>query len=348
MIVDFIYEKIALLIIHLFSSLALVIFLKLMGLPGGALLIILISWFFLLFIYLFVEYINLKHKQKEISRRLEELDQKYLIAELLDTPDTLLEKLYYRLLKSASKSMIEEVGKVREGQLLYKEYIESWIHEIKTPITAVDLICKNHSTEETKRISKELKDIHYLVEQALFYARSEYVEKDYFISNIRLFDVVHQSLLNNRAALTENYIELIVDETEERVWSDEKWLVFILGQLINNAVKYSKRAAPKLHIYSENTENGIRLILEDNGIGISMAELPRIFEKGFTGINRTKNKSTGMGLYLCKKLCDKLGLGIFAEAEEGLFTRIILSFPIGKLTKEYTEAFQNDQGLTKV
>jgi signal transduction histidine kinase len=335
--IEYLYEKLTIIFINLFSALTLSVFLKLMGLPNNALIIILICWFFIITLTLLFEYIKLNHKYNKINHELEKLDKKYLIAELFETPDSQIEKIYNKTLKAAAKSMIEEAGQTREGLLFYKEYIERWIHEIKTPIAAIDFICQNHTTEETTRIDKELQRINYLVEQALYYARSEIVEKDYFVKHVRLFDVVQHTLLNNRSALLEQHFKLNIEETEDQIWTDEKWLNYILGQILSNAIKYRNSKEPKLHIYSRCTDNGIRLFIEDNGIGISEAELPRIFEKGFTGNNRSNSKSTGIGLYLCKKLCDKLGLIITAESEEGCYTRIILFFPVGKLTSDCME-----------
>ncbi len=329
---EFVCEKIMLLILHFFSALALVFFLKVMGMSNGVVLVIILSWIFILGSYLTYEFYQVKRKYSEMLKILEELDQKYLICEVLKKPSTQMEKVTLQLLREATKSMTEEVGKAREGQCSYKEYIEKWIHEIKTPITAIQLICNNHKTEETDRIGVELKRIYYLVEQTLYYARSETVEQDYFIKEIRLFDIVQQVILQHRTVLIENHITLEVNEREDVVWTDEKWLYYIIGQIMNNAIKYHAEKEAKVHIFSERSQQGISLIIEDNGAGIAEGDLPRIFEKGFTGTNRSNKQSTGLGLYLCKKLCDKLGLKISAESEKGHYTRITLFFPIGKLT----------------
>jgi signal transduction histidine kinase len=334
---DFIYEKLSVILVNLFSALALTIFLKLIGTSNAEIIIILFCWSIILTFYLLLMYYKLCSHYKQMQQRLDGLDQKYLICEILDKPSTIGERVYYEMLREANKSMLEEVGKAKEGQLSYKEYIEGWIHEIKTPITAIDLICKNNESASANRIGKELQSIEYLVNQALFYARSEIVEQDYFVKKVRLFDIVQKSILKNRTAFLENHITLEVDETEEIVWTDEKWLSFILDQIMINAVKYRKKEEARLHIYSKALKNGVSLSIEDNGIGISETELPRIFDKGFTGTNRADSKSTGLGLYLCKKLCDKLGLSIIAESEKDRFTRLVIVFPIGKVTGECIE-----------
>ena len=339
---EYIYEKLGIIIVNLFSMFALSIFLKLLGLSFDPVLIILICWLVILVATLSVEYLRLKGKYAYINRQLDTLDQKYLICELLGKPSTQIEKIYYEMLRSANKSMIEEVGRAREVQHSYKEYIEEWIHEIKTPITAIDLICKNHKSEVTDRIKKELSTIDYLVEQALYYARSEIVEKDYFVKKIPLFDVVQKSILNVRTAILENHIQLLVDETDDIVFTDEKWLNFIIIQILTNSIKYCKKENAQIHIYAEKLKNGVTLAIEDNGIGISPAELPRIFEKGFTGSNRANSKSTGIGLYLCKKLADKLGLTIKAESEKGKFTKITLFFPTDNFINDFADHKEAD------
>ena len=112
------------------------------------------------------------------------------------------------------------------------------------------------------------------------------------------------------------------------MYTDRKWIAFILNQMLLNSVKY-RREQPVFYIYTERGKNGVVLVLEDNGAGIRQEEIPRIFEKGFTGSNgRSHERSTGMGLYLCRKLCGRLGIGIRAESEYGKGTKMFLEFPI--------------------
>lgn len=323
---EFLYEKLYIILLNIFSVFTLAIFLKLLSIDNGPMVVIIIIWIMVLICTFLLEYFSLKNKYKEINKKLDALDQKYLICELLDKPESKLEKVYFNMLRQANKSMIEEVGKSREVQVSYKEYIEEWIHEIKNPIAAIDLICKNHKTEESNRISKELLKINYLVEQALYYARSENVEKDYFIKEIRLFNAVEKAVVNNRIQILEKNIKLIIDDTEDMVYTDEKWLYYILEQIIVNAIKYSKKYNGEIYIYTKYLNGGIQLIIEDNGIGIAADELPRIFDKGFTGSKRDNRKATGLGLYLCKKLSEKLGIKIIAESEKDFYTKISLLF----------------------
>ena len=263
----------------------------------------------------------------------EQLSERYLISEVMELPEQAEDQVYYQLLKMAGKSMLEQIGEVERERLEYKEYIEQWIHEIKTPITAMKLLCENHRTDWTKELLLELEKTNRFTEQALYYARSEHTEKDYSVREMALSQVVHQAIADNKYLLLQGGMRLEVEEMQDTVYSDEKWVRFILNQLIANAVKY-RTEQPVLRISTHKRQDQVILVVEDNGIGIAASDLPRIFEKGFTGQNgRMIQQSTGIGLYLCKRLCEKLGIGITAESSEH-GTAISLSFHINCLIHE--------------
>lgn len=134
--------------------------------------------------------------------------------------------------------MLEQISAIQRERGEYREYIEQWIHEVKTPIAASKLLCENHPSPASPALLSALEAIDRYTEQALYYARSEHTEKDYFIRELRLFDAVHQSIGQNKYLLLQNGVTLQVHETEDTIFSDEKWLCFILNQLISNAVKY--------------------------------------------------------------------------------------------------------------
>lgn len=226
--------------------------------------------------------------------------------------------------------MLERVSGEKREQAEYKEYIEQWIHEIKTPITAMKLICENHRADFSKDLLVELEQTNRYIEQALYYARSEHPEKDYLVREIRLFDVVHQANAENRYLLRRYDVRIALSETDDSVYSDEKWVCFILNQLIVNAVQY-RTESPVIRFYAEQSRNEVSLCIADNGIGIINSDLPRIFEKGFTGKNgrSASQASTGIGLYLCKRLCDKLEIGLTAISNDE--TVFKLSFYINDL-----------------
>ncbi len=166
------------------------------------------------------------------------------------------------------------------------------------------------------------------MDMALFYARSDQVYQDYLIREATLQQTAEEVLQKNKYALMENHIRASV-HCPDTVYTDAKWIAFILEQLVLNAVKYRRDTEPVLRISTGRAGRNVLLTVEDNGCGIPEEELPRIFDKGFTGTNgRGGAKATGMGLYLCRKLCVKLGIQILAESVAGRGTRISLEFPV--------------------
>lgn len=312
---------------------ALTVFLLVCGNSISAVLLILVVWALVLLTGLFLTYWTRKRQMQKLLDMVGQLSERYLISEVIELPEQAEDQVYYQLLKMAGKSMLEQIGEVRRERLEYKEYIEQWIHEIKTPITAMKLLCENHRTDWTKELLMELEKTNRFTEQALYYARSEHTEKDYSVREMALAQVVYQAIADNKYLLLQSGVRLEVEEMEDTVYSDEKWVRFILNQLIANAVKY-RSEQPVLRFSTRRQQDQVVLKVEDNGIGISPADLPRIFEKGFTGQNgRMVQQSTGIGLYLCKRLCDKLGIGIAVESsEQG--TAISLAFHINCLIHE--------------
>lgn len=326
-------NRIPFLLTNLVCMAALTVFLLVCGNSISAVLLILMVWAIILLAGLFLTYWKRKRQMQKLLDMAGQLSERYLISEVMELPEQAEDQVYYQLLKMAGKSMLEQIGEVRRERLEYEEYIEQWIHEIKTPITAMKLLCENHRTDWTKELLLELEKTNRFTEQALYYARSEHTEKDYSVREMSLSQVVHQAIADNKYLLLQSGVRLEVEEIENTVYSDEKWVRFILNQLIANAVKY-RSGQPVLRISARRQQDQVILVVEDNGIGISPADLPRVFEKGFTGQNgRMVQQSTGIGLYLCKRLCDKLGIGIAAESS-GQGTAISLAFHINCLIHE--------------
>ena len=320
-------NRLPFLLTNLVCMIALTVFLFVCGNSLSAVLLILIAWIVIVSVGLGFTYWKRKRQMQRLLDMTEQLSERYLISEVMELPEQAEDQVYYRILKMAGKSMLEQISEVKRERLEYKEYIEQWIHEIKTPITAMKLLCENHRTDWTKELLVELEKTNRFTEQALYFARSEYTEKDYSVREIALAQIVHQAIADNKYLLLQSGMRLEVEEIQDTVYSDEKWVRFILNQLIANAVKY-RTGQPVLRFSACRQQNQVVLMVEDNGIGISPSDLPRIFEKGFTGQNgRIVQQSTGIGLYLCKRLCEKLGIGISANSE-GKGTTISLFFHI--------------------
>ena len=256
-------------------------------------------------------------------------------------------------MRLSASSMVGAVSDAQAAQREYREYIERWVHEIKAPITAAGLICQNAEAGLRRRLQQELARIEAHVERALFYARAESQEKDVLICRTDLEEIVEKAILGHRTLLRQSGIRVETKDLGKTVYTDEKWAVFILGQLLQNAARYRKlpreesqeneggyRKLPRAEsqqeeadsavicLQAESLEKQVRLTVSDNGIGIAAHELPRVFDRGFTGSNgRSRGGSTGMGLYLCKRLSSSLELGIAIRSKEGEGTEVTLTFP---------------------
>lgn len=308
-------------LLHILCMLLLSFFLTVTGESPDAVLFILLIWILLL---LGCTAAGCHRRGRELDRLLqmaEQLKQRYLIAEIMEQPLRAEDQVFHRLLQLAGKSMLEEIGAVTRERTDYREYIEQWIHEIKTPITAMRLLCENDRTPFTRELLIQLEKTTGYTEQALYYARSEHTEKDFSVREIVLTDVVHRAVTDNRYLLRQEHVIVEVAESRQTVFSDEKWLRFILSQFLQNAVKYRRTDfandsagdadPPAVRFRTVQKGSIVLLSVSDNGIGIPESDLPRLFDKGFTGRNgRLRQGSTGLGLYLCKRLCDKLEIGL--------------------------------------
>ncbi len=283
----------------------------------------------LFFIALFVEYYNKNKYYSNLKNRLEELEEKYLISEVIKKPEFSEGKILKEVLEETGKSMLENVNKYKRSGEDYKEYIELWIHEIKIPIATSKMIIENNKTKITQSINEELDKIENYIEQALYYARSNTVEKDYIIKKVNLKEIVNNSILKNKVSLIQNKVNVNIHDIERYVYTDSKWCIFILNQIIQNSIKYSKKENRKLDIFSKEKKEKVVLYIKDNGIGIKKGEITKVFDKGFTGENGRiiEKKSTGIGLYLSKKLCEKIGVGLELNSEKGIGTEVRMIFP---------------------
>lgn len=229
---------------------------------------------------------------------------------------------------------LENIDKKYKGLLLayneiegdLKDFYGLWIHEIKTPIAENKLILDdpNPDLDELRKNNKRIEDYLNIL---LGFVRYNSKTNDYIFKEVRIEPVVKEIIKEKSYDFISKKISLDVSDLDFKVVSDEKWLGFIIGQLLNNSLKYTP-AGGKIKVYTENKS----LIIEDNGVGIIQADLPRVFEMGYTGENGRKlGSSTGLGLYLVKSIGKDLNLDIKIESEEGEFTKIIINFP--KLTK---------------
>lgn len=278
-----------------------------------------------------VEYARKRSYYSRLLRSLDALDRKVLLCEVLDEPDFLEGRILYQTLMVCNKSMNDEIAFYRRQEEEYREYIEAWMHEVKTPLAAAKLTLENAPGAVPASVSEDLRRIEDDLEQALFYAWSNSVEKDYLIRPASLRELVNTAVRRNAKDMIASRIKLQLEPLDYTVLTDMKWVDFILNQILVNAIKY-RSASPSIHIYAQQEKNSVALTIADNGIGIRAADLPRVFERGFTGeTGRKFSKATGLGLYLSKRMCDKLGIGLSLASVEGEGTTIRLVFPSGTM-----------------
>ena len=331
---SFLKDKILLIVMYLLAIASIEILLLAYNIGIIVKLYVAIILILVLFIAFFIEYKKKNKFYKQLKENMNELGEKYLISEIVKTPSFIEGKILKETINDLGKSMLENVNYYKNIQEDYKEYIELWIHEVKIPIAASKLIIENNKTEVAKSIEEELDKVENYTEQALFYARSNAVEKDYIITKTNLKSLVNGAILKNKNTLINEKIAIELKELDSEVYTDSKWATFIINQIIQNSIKYSKEQDKKIEIYAKQKNDKVVLYIKDNGIGIKKGEITRVFEKGFTGENGRiiGKKSTGIGLYLCKKLCDKLGLGLELNSEKDIGTEVRLIFPKNSYT----------------
>lgn len=331
---SFLKDKILLIVMYLLAIASIEILLLAYNIGIIVKLYVAIILILVLFIAFFIEYKKKNKFYKQLKENMNELGEKYLISEIVKTPSFIEGKILKETINDLGKSMLENVNYYKNIQEDYKEYIELWIHEVKIPIAASKLIIENNKTEVAKSIEEELDKVENYTEQALFYARSNAVEKDYIITKTNLKSLVNGAILKNKNTLINEKIALELKELDNEVYTDSKWATFIINQIIQNSIKYSKEQDKKIEIYAKQKNDKVVLYIKDNGIGIKKGEITRVFEKGFTGENGRiiGKKSTGIGLYLCKKLSDKLGLGLELNSEKDIGTEVRLIFPKNSYT----------------
>lgn len=283
-----------------------------------AILIVLLSVFISIIL---IDYFRKKAFYQKLFNDLKRLDKSYLVLEMLNEPDFYEGQLLYQALEDINKSMSENVNFYKNNINDFKEYIEMWIHEVKLPIAS--LVLMMHNKKIDKKVIEQINRIDTLVEQVLYYERSENAEKDYLIKEVHLQKIIHELALKNKDNFLEQNIDFLVSNKDVKVYTDSKWLEFILNQIINNSIKYKKDNNSFIKIEIEETSDLVIISVIDNGIGIPKSDIPRVFDKSFTGENgRIRNKSTGMGLFICKNLCTKLGHKIEIDSVKDEYTKI--------------------------
>ncbi len=282
------------------------------------------------------EYLRRRTFYQKLLQNIASLDRAYLVLETLARPNFYDGAVLYEALYAINKSMAEVVQSYEIEADEFRDYIEMWIHEVKTPLATLSLMNKD------RKIAAQLSRLDSYVEQVLYFARAENAEHDYLIKPTSLAEIIKNVATRNRDLLLASNVDFTVNNLDYEVFTDSKWLEFIINQILQNSIKYQSKT---ITISAEDTAEKTVLTIADDGLGISAKDLPRVFEKSFTGENghgaissansRTSRnslpssgqKSTGMGLYIAKTLCDKLGHQIEISSPNQKGTIVEITFP---------------------
>lgn len=331
--IKYIVDKLSFIILNIIIFIFCAIIMRVSSLNINVILILALIWFTPIFIFIVLDFFSKRKFYNELIEVSNKLDKKYLLPEVIKKPKSYEGQMLYDVLEESNRAMHEHVNEYKIMQSEYREYIEAWVHEIKTPIALTKLVAENSEGKTRTIIQKEAKKIEGYVEQVLYYSRSTDVSKDYIIKEFEIKEIIKRVIRNNRYDLINGKFQVDIENVTGRVISDEKWVEFIINQIVVNSIKYRKDSNPKIIAYTRQDNDKVILTIEDNGIGIIDKDIDKAFNKGFTGYNgRRFGKSTGIGLYLCKKLCLKLGLNITLTSEYEKGTKVNIVFPLADLT----------------
>ncbi|WP_460286466.1 ATP-binding protein [Clostridium sp. CTA-7] len=276
-------------------------------------------------IYFYINYNSCKKKYHDIYNSISN-KKDISIEDIKGT--SLEEEIMLNIIENKEKKYDAKVHTYEEQLRDMEEYISKWIHEIKLPITALNIISdeiEEHNVSDS--VKNEVEKINFLVNSVMYGSRATVASEDIFIKEENLETIVKKSIKNNAFFLIKNKIEVSTNNLNYNVYSDGKWIIYVLDQLINNAIKYSKENS-KIEFYAENHNDCIKLCIKDYGIGIAKEDIDRVFNKGFTGSNGRNKvyKSTGMGLYFTKKILNKLEHEISVESIKNEYTLFSIYF----------------------
>lgn len=328
---DYLNDKIVHILMYIVLMIFILFFLFMFRVPSSLIISIVILMLMFIISVIFYDYFRKRSFYNDFIDNLNKLDKKCLITEIAKRPNFIEGKILYDSLYETDKSMYEEIEVYKNNINDFKEYIEMWIHEVKLPIASTTLILHNNKPDLNKKIKEQVNKIENYVEQVLYFVRSENSEKDYLIKHCNLEEIINSVIRKNKDTLLLKHILIEINNINKIILSDSKWIEFIINQIVSNSIKYSKEENAKIKFNTKIFENTIVLEIEDNGIGISEKDILKVFDKSFTGENGRKiANSTGMGLYLSNKLCNKLGHNIQIESNKDCFTKVSIYFKDNK------------------
>lgn len=276
-------------------------------------------------VFVTIDLFRVKQKHKQLAEI-----KKLSAAMISSLPDieSVEDRDYQEIIKvlKTETASLETITSARYRDMV--DYYTVWVHQIKTPIASMRLTLQNEDTPLSRKLSSDLFRIEQYVEMVLAFLRLDSVSSDYVFKKHSLDKIVKQAVAKFAQEFIDRKIHLSYQPTEKTVITDDKWLSFVIEQVLSNALKYTREGCIKIYMQKPKT-----LCIEDTGIGIAPEDLPRIFEKGYTGYNGRKDKkASGIGLYLCKRICKNLGveISVSSKLDKGTTVRINLEQYIEK------------------
>lgn len=327
----FLRDKIAVVAIALLVIAFITFLLVILGVTIDAIVLIDSTLAACVVLALVLEYRRRASFWKDVETAIEALDRTRYIGDLVDEPSFSEGRLALDAMLALTQLNKDELGELRTQNHDRAQYTELWVHEVKTPLAAAKLVLDRMHGPDVAKLKIELERIEGLVEQALFAARSDTLVNDYLIREVRLADAVGEACKSNMCYLASCGVTLNMQvDPQVTVMADRTWLAFILNQLITNAAKYDASTIT-FTTYEEGNEGPHActvLELRDDGCGIPAADVPRVFDRGFTGeMGRAHGSATGMGLFLVARMCAQMGLDVLLASEESIGTRVQIKFP---------------------
>jgi len=284
-------------------------------------------FFFISLIFLAIGYTKWRNTYAVLKRAIE-------FAENIDSfapeGNKLEQMLIRQIIDLKNKEKLRETEELKKNLEEINDYITKWVHEIKIPLSVCELIAEKIENEGMYDLSRELrKEIdrtNFLVNQVLYMSKASSYSQDFIVEEVDLSSLVKNVIKSNLNLFISKKIELEIDNLDFNIFTDRKWAYYVIEQIINNACKYVDPHG-KVRIYGEETEESVILNIWDNGMGIPEKDIGRIFDRGFTGENgRKTSKSTGMGLYICKKVADRLNFRIKVSSQVSQYTEFKIIF----------------------
>lgn len=280
------------------------------------------------FLYLLIMLIFLSYDYYHFARRFKRLEEMKrnlsIFAQDIPGARNPYEEKYNEIIRGLYEVIGETLIRIDKQNTENVEYYTLWIHQIKTPIAAMHFVLQNmEDTPQKPVLELELFKIEQYVELALQFIKIGNIESDLVINQYSLKDLVHQSVKKYSLLFIHKGLGADIAGCDETITTDSKWFIFLLEQIVSNAIKYTNMGT--IRIYTKQEKKGVSLIIEDTGIGIKKEDRKRVFEKGYTGFNgRMDKKASGIGLYLARKVAAALGHDISLESEVGKGTRVYI------------------------